>query len=255
MAVSCNHGDRVDTAAAAELWKFLSDFKPDYRVHLGDVWDTAAWRAGAKGTADEGADVASDWDAGCEFLRRFEPHTVFLGNHDVRPHRFLRHPNALLRDAAAGYVSNIERVVRDELKAELIDYDIRTGWRMLGDRAMCHGWMFSENAIRDHVELAGRPVLMGHLHYVGEQVGRCIGGPVGSCVGALCDIDQMDYAKTRRATTRWANGWAWGTFTDASCDVHLHRVRRPLAIAAARLPEFTDEAAGGENGCRIGHRI
>lgn len=235
LAVSCNHGEHIDTGAAAELWKFCDEFRPQYRIHLGDIWDTTAWRAGAGGTADEGADVGADWDAGCQFLRRFRPHLVFLGNHDVRPQRYLRHPNALLRRAAELYTQDIENLIQRDLRAELVQYDIRTGWRTIGGTAFGHGFMFSENAVRDHVEMLGRPVVMGHLHYVGTQVGRAIGAPAGYCVGCLADINKMDYAKTRRATTRWGNGWAYGEFTADHCEVHLHHVLRPLAIAAARV--------------------
>jgi hypothetical protein len=234
VAISCNHGGRILRGIDDELMRFCADFKPDVRLHLGDNWDTTAWRNGAGGTSDEADRVSDDWVAGVNFMERFKPHVFFEGNHDCRPRRWLKHPNALAQRAAELWVRDMEQLCK-QLRCERVEYDVRRGWRLLGPAAVGHGFMFAENAVRDHVEMLGQPVLIGHLHRLHSQVGRCLGAPVGYCVGTLSDIDQMDYASTRRATTAWGNGWAYGEYTHDEITVHLHRCRTGSRVGIAPL--------------------
>jgi hypothetical protein len=139
VAVACSHGPHLSRSVERELFRFLSNYKPHLRIHLGDVWDTTCWRAGAGNTRDEGADIDEDFNAGANFLRRFEPNIVFLGNHDARPYRSLTHPKAIVRKAAKLCVAEMESLIQDELHANLVEYHIRKGWRMIGDAAVGQG--------------------------------------------------------------------------------------------------------------------
>ena len=258
VAVTCTHGRYVSPAVTAELWAFLKDYKPDLRIHLGDVWDTSAWRAGARGTADEGLDLSADFEAGASFLRRYEPHIVFLGNHDWRPYRFTRSPNAIVRRAAQACVDEIECIITRELVAELVPYRVMDGWRMIGDTAFGHGYMYGENAVRDTAEMLGRPIVMGHVHTITSQPGRVLGAPTGRSAGLIADIRQLEYAHGRRNTLRWQNGWLYGEYDTQKTITQEYRSRegvgRDIATAlAAASPR--DQAAGRDDvsGCRGGH--
>lgn len=207
------------------MHKFMADFKPDLRVHLGDFLDTTAWRSGAHNNPDEGSDIASDFTAGASFLRRFRPNLVFLGNHDHRPFKFLEHPAAIVRAAAEGCVRDITNLITVELGAEMVPYHILSGWRLIGGTAFGHGYMYNENAARDHAEMLGRGVVMAHIHTLSVQPGRCLGAPSGISAGLMADIPKLEYASTRRSTARWLNGWVYGEYSDSDIQTFLHPVR------------------------------
>ena len=82
MAVGCSHGVLIDPNARAAALEFKSRFKPKRVFHLGDWCDTAALRAGAKGTNDEDEPVSPDIDIGLEFLEELGVTDCTMGNHD-----------------------------------------------------------------------------------------------------------------------------------------------------------------------------
>lgn len=240
MALSCNHGIYGLPAAEQTVLQFVRDYRPHLRIHLGDNWDTTAWRAGARNTRDEGADVAADWCRGAEFLGAYRPQLFFAGNHEHRIQRYLEHPSALLRAAAVGWVRDYDALMR-RIGAECVPYHILTGWRLIGGAAFGHGYMFNEHAARDHAEMLGRTCVIGHLHTVASQPARVLGGPVGHCVGCLADIMRLDYAASRRAVLRWANGFAFGEYCDNEITIQtrhigprLGGISEPLAAVDAR---------------------
>jgi hypothetical protein len=64
------------------------------------------------------------------------------------------------------------------------------------------------------------------LHRVGMEPARNHTGDLGHCVGCLMDIDKAGYAKARRATLRWNQGFAWGEFCEDDCIVRLEQKSR-----------------------------
>ena len=78
-----NHGSLVCQDAKKVLLSFAETWKPDYRVHLGDLWDFSPLRRGA--SQEEKADgISDDFIQGLEFLDDFKPNFLTLGNHDDR---------------------------------------------------------------------------------------------------------------------------------------------------------------------------
>ena len=72
VAVGCSHGDLANPKAVEAVLKFVERWKPIHRIHLGDAYDTAAFRTGARpnsGDADEAREVAPDIAAGQAFIR------------------------------------------------------------------------------------------------------------------------------------------------------------------------------------------
>ena len=220
LAVGCSHGDLADQDALDAVLRFKKDFKPDFTVHLGDFLDTAALRSGAKGTGDEGRDLDADLCQGLLFLADLRPNLVLCGNHEARVWRLTDHPNAIVAKCAG----DLQRSIRSTCKrlgAELVEY--RGIWekRKIANYSLMHGYLYTENAARDHAEAHGN-VIFAHTHRAGMAIGRRDDDAMGLCVGTLADIPNMDYANTRRATLGWSQGFVWGEYCDSWLQPFLH---------------------------------
>lgn len=224
VAIGCTHGGHIYRDGWRQFMQFVADYKPTVRMHLGDAFDTAAFRAGAIGTPDESASIGDDLVAGFAALQEYRPTVFFHGNHEDRLVQLANHPRATVAYAASRMLTDLTAWC-DSTGCETVGYDIERGWRRLGDTLFGHGYMFSENAVRDHADSFGRCVI-AHLHRVGMEPGRRLGAPVGYCVGCMAELPAMAYARRRRATLRWSCGWAFGEYTeDGTCEVNLRVVR------------------------------
>lgn len=223
LAVSCSHGQYINQDAANKILAFRDEYKPHSVLHLGDFVDCAAFRAG--GTSNEG-DIIADLEWGIKWVLDLAPTTLFYGNHEARLIRLSDSRNEMVSYAATEALNRIDRMTQ-KLKCDVVDY---TGtydpaaWRLLGNTAFGHGFLYNEQAARDHVEMIGRPVVFGHVHKILRQAGRMHGAPEGVCVGCVCDIPSMAYAANRRATAAWDLGYAWGEYTDEWCKVYVERI-------------------------------
>lgn len=221
LAVGCSHGSLIDWEAAEKVLEFKDQFKPHTTVHLGDVIDYAAFRTGAHGTKDEATNIEPDIEAGVTFIRMLAPTDVLIGNHDVRVWKLAEHHNAIIRKAAGASRNEFLTGCNQAGVKRLIDsYDINRSWIELGDTKFLHGFMYNENAIRDHAEHFGKCVI-AHLHVAGTAAARRSDHAVGYCVGTLADVSRMEYANTRRSTARWSHGFAWGYYDDRQCVVNI----------------------------------
>lgn len=218
MAVGCNHGYWADPTALKGVLEFRDRYKPDTRIHLGDYLDTTSFRTGA-GAKDHAGDIVEDIAVGVDFLERYEPTLLFNGNHDIRVWESLDDANAQRRFAAQEIIDRVRKAVGKIDFEE--DYDIRKSVRMIGDTAFLHGFMYSDNAIRDHAAHFGKCVL-AHLHKVAMAPASRIDSPVGYCTGYLGDETKFDYAARRRAVSQWSQGFAWGEYTHNECIVYLN---------------------------------
>lgn len=226
IAVGCNHGKYINRSVEEQLFEFINNLKPVARVHLGDFIDTEAWRSGAGGTPDQAKDLDEDFNAGANFLRRLEPTLVFLGNHDYRPYKYMEHGCAIVRKAASACVGEIDSLIQDELKAEFVrSYQLRKSWRMIGNTAFGHGFMFNQQAARDHAKVLGVQTVIAHIHTLSAKSAPSIGAPIGYSAGLLADIDQLSYAGQRESTAGWINGWVYGWYCDDATTVNLHRAQ------------------------------
>lgn len=237
LALGCSHGHLQDDAAVKAVLKFRKAFKPHRVIHLGDFIDTAAFRSGAMGTPDEAVDLKGDLGHGLNFLRALEPTDVLIGNHEDRLWAAAKHYNAVKAYAAQAIIDDIHRLMKAR-KVNFIDhYDINRSWIELGDAKFIHGYMYGENAIRDHAEHFGKCVI-AHLHQVGSAAGRRSDHAKAYCVGTLANIPAMAYAKTRRATARWSHGFAWGEYKEGGeCRINLSQCE-PGQAANWYLPKL-----------------
>lgn len=219
LAIGCNHGYWADPTATAAMLKFAEDWKPHTRIHLGDYVDTTAFRSGARGTNDENTNLAEDMQKGLQFLKDYRPDILFNGNHDIRLWDNLKFHNAIIAQCAQALVKNIYEILPK--KCIFVDhYDIRKSFLKLGDTTFLHGFMYNENAVRDHAEQFGKCVL-AHLHRVASAPGRRSDNPQAYCVGYLGDGNKFGYAQRRRAVSQWSQGFAWGEYNEKECRVRL----------------------------------
>lgn len=218
MAVGCNHGSWADKSALAGVMEFKRLWNPETRIHLGDYMDTTSFRNGA-GIKDHLGEIKDDLLKGVEFLEQYEPTLLFNGNHDIRVWESLDDSNAHRRFAA----QEIIKSVRDAIgkKTEFVeDYNIKTSVRTIGDTNVLHGFMYNENAVRDHAAHFGK-CLFAHLHKVAAAPASRMDSPVGYCVGYLGDESKFDYAARRRALAQWSQGLAYGEYNDKECMIWL----------------------------------
>jgi predicted phosphodiesterase len=235
MAVSCSHGHLADAKATRAALEFKKRWKPDLTLHLGDAIDLAALRAGAMRNPDAGdraANISEDFRAGLNFLRLLEPQVFLVGNHEFRLYEHQYSPNAIVSHCATSALAELHQHLKD-LRCQRIDYDIERGWKDVGGTLFGHGFMYSAQAVRDHVESLRKPIVIGHLHRVDRQSGRSIGAPVGWTIGCLANIGAMGYARRNRSTLAWQHGIAWGEYNDHNCIVN---VLSPTADGEWRFP-------------------
>jgi len=219
LAIGCSHGHLADPKALKTVLDFQERWKPHTSIHLGDYVDTAAFRTGAKGTKDETVSLESDLHAGVEFLKLYQPSIVLNGNHDIRLWGAQKAANAIVAECARRLVEDIKNALPKNCQF-VETYDIRKSYVTLGDTKFLHGFMYSENAVRDHAEQFGKCVI-AHLHKVVSVPGRRNDRARGYCVGYLGDEDKFGYALNRRATSQWSQGFAYGEYSDRECVVWL----------------------------------
>jgi hypothetical protein len=227
LAVSCSHGHLANAAACKAAIEMKRRWiRPgDTTMHLGDAVDLAALRAGAMrdpNATDRSASIREDFDAGINFLRELRPTHFFAGNHEDRLYSMQNSPSAIVAHCATSAIAELMTAMK-EMKTKVTQYDIEKGWVEFGGTLFGHGYMFSEMAVRDHVECLRHPVVFGHLHRIDRAAGRCIGAPVGWSIGCLADIGSMHYARRNRSVTRWAHGIAYGEYVDGAegCTVNV----------------------------------
>lgn len=228
VAISCTHGHLVDWDSFKEVNGFVERYKPHKRIHLGDWVDTAAFRAGAKGTPDESANLDDDTNAALKLLEMYRPTELLNGNHCIRLWEALNSTSAIRAKAAGSMINDVKKLVRKLRCQHLEDYDHRRPGIVLGDILFTHGFMFGEQALRDHAETfatLARKTVMGHIHTVGQASGRQFGGSYAYSVGYLGQKDKFDYAKKNRSIHRWGHGLAFGEYCDNDSMVWL--VERP----------------------------
>jgi len=219
LALGCSHGYLSDPVALKAILDFKSAYKPDTVLHLGDAIDTTAFRSGAKGSADESSPVEPDLEAGLNFIRELAPHYYLCGNHEDRLWNLQFSPNALVSELAIRVIADIETTC-DSLHCQLIPWHYKQHIK-LGNYSFMHGTIFSENCARDMAEVWGN-CIFAHAHRAGMAKGRRVDNPTGICVGHLMQPTLAHYAKARKSTYAWSQGFAWGEYSDTRTVAWLH---------------------------------
>lgn len=231
VAVGCTHGEFINQSAASAVIKFCDSFKPKIRVHLGDAFDTRAFRSGAKGTTDEAAPMADDIGLAHRFLYAFKPTVFTEGNHDFRPRALMEHHNTIIAEAARGVHERMMLPLR-EMKTQWFPWSIFSAYE-IGGFKFWHGVLYGENYLRDTANRWGSSVV-AHAHRAGVAKGVRSDGATCYGVGTLGDIEAFGYAQHRASTLAWSHGMVWGEVCDDSAMLYL--TEWPRGETEWRLP-------------------
>lgn len=208
LVVADNHGELACKEAVKKVLAFAEDFKPDYRIHLGDLWDFAPLRGGAS-PEDKARGIAEDYRAGMAFLDAFRPNYLTLGNHDDRIWKLRESGDGIMRE----HCENLVKASANELKArkiKWIPYRVDQYLRLPeGGPKLIHGFRSTMYPARAHFENWG-PCLHGHTHKPDSYVARHIDGSASYSVGCLADLSLMHYADRTPAKLGWRQGWLHG---------------------------------------------
>ena len=224
LAVGCSHGHLADRTATDAILRFRDAYKPHTVIHLGDAFDMTCFRGGAAGSNDEGVRPDPDVSTGLTFLERLRPNVFLCGNHEDRLWRLRESPKAIVASLADCIIREIEKELARH-KAKLIPYTYKQEYR-LADILFMHGFIFSENAIRDTAEAyapQGGKVVFAHSHRAGMATGRRADSPLGFNTGTLISPSAAEYAKTRRSTLSWSQGFVWGAYNDNQSTLWLNQ--------------------------------
>jgi len=233
VAIGCTHGNLVHPLVLDSVMAFSDRYKPEIRIHLGDLLETTAFRSGARGTKDESVEIAPDYAAGIDLIKRWEPTHITWGNHDVRLLELATNPSAIVSHAA-GTLWNQLVATAEEVGAKTRPYDVINGWFEIGAHSWGHGYMYNVSAVRDHAEMLGRRCVIAHIHRPEMSRARTINQEPSYCVGTLANIERMHYARRRRATTQWGHGCVFGEVSEGRSQLWLassapgQQIRFPL---------------------------
>lgn len=229
IAFGCSHGDLIDSDCESFLQKFIADFKPDLRIHLGDAWDYRALRKGI-GNSDPEAfdDLEEDTTRGFLTLERLQANVLLLGNHDYRLYRIAHeHGPALARKAAKDGVKHLQKWAKAN-GCKLFPYHVDEGvFKFANGQGVCvHGYSANNNSLQEHIAYYCPPkgtLIMAHLHTPQYATARKHGGADGYCVGTIAESSKMHYAAHRFATSRWGAAFTFGEYKGNQIKTYLAR--------------------------------
>lgn len=233
LAVGCSHGEYIDTSAADAVVKMREAYKPHTVVHLGDNFDFACLRSGARQNPEDSDNtIEPDLTPGFQFLERLRPTHYTWGNHEDRVNQLAGHWNARVA-TLGGYIrDDIRRFCVKRKITTLETWDNRS-WFRFGNYKWGHGTLFGVNYLKDSARAFGNCVVV-HAHHPGIATADRDDGVRALSPGCLRTIDSAGYAKARRATLGWGLGFVWGEYNDETAVLWLHS--QPTGQKEWRLP-------------------
>lgn len=206
------HGDRQNAEVVQVLKAFTKDFKPDYRVFGGDLFDLRPLRRGA--SAEEQCEtMQDDWNAGNEFLHSWKPTHLLMGNHDDRLFELAENSTAGVKaDYARKLCGDLENTLR-KLHCTWKPYHKRNGVFSFGRLNMLHGYHHGVYAAKQHAAIYGS-CLFGHIHaFDSHTFGTFNERKTAYSSGGLLDVDQ-EYNKRHTSSLRHETGFLYGLLLD-----------------------------------------
>ena len=211
------HGDMQDKEANKVFFNFISDFKPKLKIFGGDLWDFRSIRKGA--SEDERREsMRKDYDAGMQWLNRFQPNYFLRGNHDERLWETAESDRGGLSDYSQLGVIEITRTL-NLMKCNMLPYHKRDGVLKIGSLKVLHGFHCGVYAARQTALVYGS-ALFGHTHVIDEHAIGGLERRVARNIGCLCKLD-MDYNSRNPNTLRQAHGFAYGILDDRTGAYHV----------------------------------
>jgi len=204
-----NHGSMVSDEAKIKLLDFCKTWKPDYRIHLGDLWDFSPIRRGAS-QEEKSEGIADDYQMGLQFLDEYKPNYLALGNHDDRIWQLAKHSgDGIIKERCEDLVAASEAEFKKR-KINFVPYSVDKYLQMPeGGPKLIHGFLAGMNPAKAHFERFGS-CIFGHVHAPSTYVAKHIEQGQAMAIGCMADIEQMTYAERYPNRLGWRNGWAYG---------------------------------------------
>lgn len=207
--VGCSHGDLIDPSAESAVLAFIKNWKPKWRVHLGDFLDLRALRK--KADPDERQEgIQWDYQEGFRFLDAYKPTHLTLGNHD---HRIWRAASEL---SVHGVLAEAMRKLAEDTEDRF--RKMRVEWRQwgveqymqlpMGGPKFLHGYRSTMYPAKALYENYG-PSICAHVHKPDHHEARHIDGGKAYTVGTLADIKRMTYADAHPAKLGWRQSFLY----------------------------------------------
>ena len=217
IACGDNHGSLVSDEAVTKLMRFMGDWKPDYRIHLGDVRDFSPLRRGAS-QEEKAEGITEDFKAGLRFLDLFRPQFLTLGNHDDRVFQHATHcADGILRERCDELAGAIEREFTKR-KITWCEYKVNKFLRMPeGGPKLIHGFRSTVYPAKAHHDNWGE-CLHGHCHTSDQYTARHIDGGKTFSIGCLADLDKLTYSDRQPAKLGHRNGFLYGIINTKTGD-------------------------------------
>lgn len=187
----------------------LAEWKPKWRVHLGDAWDFRALRK--KAEAEERAEgISYDYNCGFELLEWYRPHFLTMGNHDYRLWRAAKETsNGVMADLCASLAEDAEEKLR-KLRIQWCPYAVDQFLQLpMGGPKLIHGFKSSMYPAKAHFDVWGS-CLFGHVHRPDSYEARHIDGGKAYALGTLANLKKMTYADHHAAKLGWRQSFRIG---------------------------------------------
>jgi predicted phosphodiesterase len=203
-----NHGNLVNQECFSKFRAFKKDWKPDYTICLGDLWNLDSLRKSA--TDEERREgIKADFEAGFEFLD-IGFNYLTLGNHDARLWEAAEgSPNGILRESC----QNMVKAATSEFKSKKIKwvpYNVNSYLQLPeGGPKLLHGFLAGQNPAKAHFDRFGS-CLFGHIHSPSTFTATNIDGGQAYSLPCMADIESMKYADRFPNRLGWRNGWGFG---------------------------------------------
>jgi hypothetical protein len=212
-----NHGGLVCHEAKKVLLAFCETWKPNYRIHLGDLWDFSPLRRGAS-QEEKAHGIADDFIEGLKFLDDYKPNYLTLGNHDDRIYQYATHcADGMLRERCEELVIASEKEFKRR-KITFCEYKVTQYLRLPeGGPKLIHGFRSTVSPARAHYDNWGS-CLHGHCHTVDEHTARHIDGGKAYSVGCMADLNQLSYSDRQPAKLGHRNGFLYGIINTKTGD-------------------------------------
>lgn len=238
LAIGCSHGHLINQRIEKQVLAFREAYDPHEVVHLGDVIDTAAFRQGARGTADQGAPILPDKAAALGFIERLRPTRITWGNHDHRLVKLQSHPEEIVRYCAGGLWNDLQKTAR-AVGAKTYPYHYRDNICKIGGVHYMHGISHAKNATEIHAKYCGGRVVHAHTHRAGMYTPEGLDDMTSFSAGMLADANLLTYAHERLATGAWRHGMVFGEFCETESVLWLvssepgKELRFPMALTSS----------------------
>jgi len=207
-----NHGHLVNQECLSKFVQFKKDWKPNYTICLGDIWDMNGLRKSAN-DEEKREGVSADFKAGIEFLDIGFDYLT-LGNHDARLWEAAEGAsNGILRESCQDLVRCVT-IELNKRKIKWVPYNVSSYLQLPeGGPKLIHGFLAGQSPAKAHFERFGS-CLFGHVHAPSSYVAKHIDQGQAYSLGCMADIESMTYAERYPNRLGWRNGWGFGIIND-----------------------------------------